>query len=104
MSLRLIAMVLGYVAISVSVFKFWPQTDQDVVLATLQAAPEVVASATQPVQPVQTTANVQTTQTTTTEVATTTTEVSQTPEVQETTSTEEEDAMERAKNLELVDY
>ena len=47
MPIRLLVMVIGYVAVCVAVYKLWPQGGQDVVVATQQTAPAVQS---QPVQ------------------------------------------------------
>ena len=99
MPIRLLAMVLGYVAICVAVYKLWPQGGQDVVVATQQTAPAVQ---TQPVQPVQTTTQVQPVvveQAVVEPVVVAPTK----PATVVAQSEEDADAMERAKNLELVE-
>jgi ABC-type amino acid transport substrate-binding protein len=68
MPIRLLMMVVGYVAVCVAIFKFWPQSEGDVVVATQKTVPAAQVQpadtttqnqATTPTQPAVETANVQ---------------------------------------------
>ena len=100
MPIRLLVMVIGYVVVCVAVYKLWPQGAPDVVVATQQIAPAAQS------QPLETTTQVQTTTQTGTVVQAEepvfVEPVVATTVVAEVKSTEDADAMERAKNLELV--